>query len=171
MFRVKRTFVSVWGRRGWDACRDLWRLCVCDWERSGCDEDWYGWVLIRFLCCSYLSFSLWVFLCCSTFNLREMKCPPALELHSKCMCACARVCVCVCGAVPEGSEDWAAAFYSDWTDTNVSGICHAFTLLPTHSSVCVHVCVLQTERSRVGVCDHVVSFPVFVLLCVAPLIL
>lgn len=52
------------------------------------------------------------------------------------------LCMCLC-AEPKGSEDWAAALYSDWTDTNVSGICHAFTLPPTHSSVCVHgrVCV------------------------------
>ena len=79
------------------------------------------------------------------------------------LCVCVSVCVCVCTCVcvvPEGSEDWAAALYSDWTDTNVSGICHAFTLPPTHWSVCVCVCVREREKVRetMVVCNHVVLF-------------
>jgi len=64
----------------------------------------------------------------------------AIQQIHVCLCihVTLRVCVCVCvRKVPEGSEDWAAALYSDWTDTNVSGICHVFLLPPTQWSVCV----------------------------------
>lgn len=150
MFWVKRTFVSVWGRRGWDACRDLWRLCVCDWERSGCDEDWYGWVLIRFLCCSYLSFSLWVFLCCSTFNLREMKCPPALELHSKCMCACACVCVFVVQCQRAVKTEQLLFIVTERTPMCRASATHSPYCLPTR--VCACTCVCCKLREAVLVC-------------------
>lgn len=86
--------VRLWGLQGGNGlatCRDLRQVYA--WLRE--IMEWHGLIWLRadqvfFLCKSHLSpplslstpppFSLCVFLCSHSYNLWEMKCPPALVL-------------------------------------------------------------------------------------------